>query len=94
MVKVVKNDCFGGFGLSGLALQRLAEITGRKVRDLDYISDEARTAPELIQVVEELGKAASCSYAELVIVEVPEDVDWYIDNYNGLEIITECHRTW
>jgi len=27
-------------------------------------------------------------------VEVPDDVDWYVEEYDGLEHIAERHRTW
>jgi hypothetical protein len=30
----------------------------------------------------------------LLIVEVPADVDWYIEEYDGLEWVAEKHRTW
>ena len=33
-------------------------------------------------------------YAELKIVEVPDDVVWEIDEYDGLESISEVHRRW
>lgn len=96
-MKVVKNACYGGFGLSGLAITRLAELTGKHPDDCieDYENDmDNRTAPELVQVVEELGKEASDSYAHLIVVEIPDDVEWYIDSYKGWETIEEVHRSW
>ena len=48
----------------------------------------------LVQVVEELGKTANGSFADLRIAEVPDDVDWYIDDYDGVETVREIHRTW
>jgi hypothetical protein len=53
-----------------------------------------RTNPLLIQVVEELGKEANGSCAELKIVKIPSEVDWEIDEYDGLETIHEKHRSW
>jgi hypothetical protein len=49
----------------------------------------------LIAVIEEMGVAeASGKYAEITIVEVPDDVKWHIDEYDGIEHVAEDHRTW
>ena len=97
-MKIVKNVCFGGFGLSPKALVLLSERTGKTIsecrEDYEWGGDEARTAPELVQVVEELGHEAGDFFAELVVVEVPDDVDWYISDYDGIETIEEVHRSW
>lgn len=59
-----------------------------------YASDLKRDDPLLIQVVEELGEKANGSYAQLKIVEIPEDVEWEIEEYDGSEHIAEKHQTW
>ena len=56
--------------------------------------DIDRDDPMLVQVVEELGEAADGEYASLRIANVPDDVKWYIDDYDGIETIREEHRTW
>ena len=56
--------------------------------------DMARNDPVLVQVVEELGRNADGRHAELKIVEIPDDVEWQIQEYDGLEWIAEVHRTW
>ena len=53
-----------------------------------------RSNPQLIEVVEELGSRANGSYAALKIVEIPDDVDVVIEEYDGDEWISEVHRTW
>lgn len=53
-----------------------------------------RTDPDLIAVVEELGDEANGLYAELKIVEIPDNIDWELDNYDGIETIHEVHRSW
>lgn len=53
-----------------------------------------RTDPVLVQVVEELGAEADGDFAELQAVEIPDDVNWQIEEYDGLEHVAECHRTW
>lgn len=56
--------------------------------------DVARDDPYLVAVVEELGDAASGRHANLKVVDVPDDVNWYIEDYDGLEWVAERHRTW
>lgn len=50
--------------------------------------------PELIKVVEEMGDAANGSCANLKIVEIPDDVEWDVEEYDGNEWISEKHSTW
>jgi hypothetical protein len=47
-----------------------------------------------VQIVEELGQKADSIYSELGIVEVPDEVEWQIDEYDGAEWVAEKHRTW
>lgn len=53
-----------------------------------------RTDPILVQVVEELGEAANGSCAQLEIVDIPDGIQWEIDEYDGVETIREAHRSW
>lgn len=55
---------------------------------------EDRTDPKLIQVIEELGELANGRCAKLKIVEIPDDVEYHIHEYDGYEHIAENHRTW
>lgn len=62
-----------------------------------YIDDtygEKRTHPDLIEVIETLGEESWGEYAELKIVEIPDDIEWSIDEYDGVETIHEAHRSW
>lgn len=56
--------------------------------------DDKRDWPLLVQCVEELGNKADGRFAQLEIVEIPDDVEWEIDEYDGSEHIAEKHRTW
>ena len=139
-MKIVINECHGGFGLSHEGILRYLELSGKKVfveEDEDWggrkqywlvpkeervvnaesdfwtmtaeekaayndaysrqnFSDRyiPRDDPLLVQVVEELGKAADNRYSELKIVEIPDDVEWQIDEYDGSDWVAEKHRTW
>jgi len=59
-----------------------------------HCSDIDRDDPALVQVVEELGAAAADQFAELRIADVPDDVKWCIDEYDGQEWVAEVHRKW
>lgn len=86
-MKVVINRCYGGFGLSEKAKQMLGI-------EYDFELEQDKTNPKLVEVVEKLGEAASAKYAELKVVEVPDDVKWGIEDYDGMETIHEVHRVW
>lgn len=49
---------------------------------------------DLVAVVEALGKKASDTYAEVGVVEIPDDVAWRIEEYDGYEHVAEVHRVW
>lgn len=59
-----------------------------------YDRDIPRDDPDLVAVVEELGKKAAGDYAALEVVEVPDGVVWEIAEYDGFEHVAEAHRTW
>jgi hypothetical protein len=62
----------------------------------NYFEDREipRNDPALVEVVEVLGEAANGFAANLKIVEIPEDVDWCIEENDGREWVAEKHRTW
>lgn len=59
-----------------------------------YVHEINRNDLNLVRVVEELGSAANDEWSRLKIVEIPDDVDWVIKDYDGCEWIAERHRTW
>ena len=65
-----------------------------KKENVFYDNDIQRDDPILIQVVEELGDEASNRFSKLKIVEIPDDVQWEIEEYDGREWVAEVHRTW
>jgi hypothetical protein len=90
---VVINTCYGGFGLSERAVREykaMAGITDPKWYDRDAPRDD----PYLIKIVRDLGMAANGAHANLKIIEVPPDVEWQIEEYDGNEWVAEKHRTW
>ncbi|GAA5417952.1 hypothetical protein Pryu01_03030 [Paraliobacillus ryukyuensis] len=141
-MKVVINKKFGGFSLSGKAIEYYAKLKGienlfhyvediptklalkktaNEVDDNNVIfaytttkdfGDEVATnyqsplfdhlySPEierndedLVKVIEELGEKANTRVSSLKIVEIPDDVEYVIEDYDGVEWIAEKHRTW
>lgn len=59
-----------------------------------YHGDLERTAPILVQVVEELGADANGWAASLHVADIPDGISWYISDYDGIETIHEKHRSW
>jgi len=138
-MKIVINQCYGGFSLSDEAIKLYASKKGitlypeketfgfttywivppedrpqkppaayrrenseseriayNKAYSRSIFSDRelSRDDPILIEVVEELEAAANGRHAELAVVEIPDDVHWIIQEYDGCEWIAEKHRTW
>ena len=131
-MKIVINNCHGGFGLSDEAIERYIDLRGLSLyKDFnstwktnsyytvpvaefeeahkqdkktgDYAKSNAlcwshydieRNDPLLIQVVEEMGENVNNRFSELKVVEIPDDVAWQIDEYDGAEWVAEKHRTW
>jgi len=59
-----------------------------------YLDDEHREDPVLIEVVEELGENANGRYSELVVVDIPDGLDYVIDEYDGIETLHERVKCW
>lgn len=59
-----------------------------------YARNLDRDDEYLVQVVEEMGELANGNYAKLKVVEIPNDAEWQIEEYDGIEWIAEKHRTW
>lgn len=141
-MKIVINDCHGGFGLSKEAMMLYGELAGLTLYPVDQeplflgivtywtVPEEERVQeksgdeyakmslgerithneaiskqqlwdreierndPLLVQVVETLGAHASGEYADLKVVEIPDGVDWQIEEHDGSEWIAEVHRKW
>jgi hypothetical protein len=53
-----------------------------------------RNDPMLVKAVEELGEKANGQFAKLEVVEIPDGIEWHLDEYDGIESIHENHRSW
>ncbi len=101
-MKVVINRCFGGFSLSKEAVQYMANRGSKEAIEMlsqkefyGYLHETERNDPLLVEAVESLGvNEASGDHAELRVVEIPDGIEWEIDDYDGLESVKERHRSW
>lgn len=69
-----------------------------KIRDEEILylsaSDIERTDPILIQIIEEMGEESYGFCSQLEVVEIPDGIEYTIEEYDGDEHIAEAHRTW
>jgi hypothetical protein len=138
-MKVAYNNCFGGFGLSPLALTEFAKRKGltlywyksegyspttyTKINGIPKVSlfgntcftqdigdnvteypegsyyypdfyDDARSDPDLIEVIERLGKKADGACASLAIKEIPDGAQFEITEYDGNEDVVPPRMSW
>ncbi len=90
-MKIVINVSFGGFALSDEMMEYIGYI---KTCEWDTGSDVSRTNPKLIEYLERPDANPNTPGGRLQIVEIPDYVDWVIEDYDGKEWISERHRTW
>lgn len=101
-MKVVINTCFGGFSVTkdvydelGLKWDKYGYLENEDFNIDSHDYNAYRSDQRLIAAIEKIGaKEASGSMASLRIVEIPDGVEWKIDNYDGNEHVAEKHRTW
>jgi len=78
---------------------KMTEKEKQKINELDkkhslYHGDIERTDPDLITVVKKLKEKANGEHAKLKIVEIPDNTEYTIEEYDGIEWIAEKHRIW
>lgn len=89
-MKIVVNRCYGGYSLSKAAYEEMKLPWD----NYGYAFEGDRSNPTLVATVEKLGDAANGKYAQLEVVEIPDDIKWEIEEYDGREWVREVSRTW
>lgn len=88
-IKIVLNKCCGGYGLSKEAYEFLG-LEWDETNE-EFSCGEAfeydRTNPQLVKCVETLGEKANAPFADLVVVEIPDGVEYEIEDDIGYEWI-------
>ena len=73
-------------------------VAGHVGEDEYYISEyeyyKDRSDPDLIYVIEQYGESANSWASEIAIVDIPDEVEWHIAEYDGIEWVAENHQTW
>ena len=92
-MKVVINRDYGAFGLSEKAETLYYRLSEKSESDVSWY-DIDRSDPMLVQVVEDLGSEANDEWSDLKVVEIPDGIDWIIQEGDGIEWVAEKHRTW
>jgi hypothetical protein len=85
-MKVLLNKRYGGFSVSEQAMELYEQQTGTEWDD-DERAYLLRADPVMVRIVETLGKDANGSRANLSIVEIPDGMQYEIDEYDGFESI-------
>lgn len=80
-MEIVINNTYGGADLSMEACEKIGhEIKMQNTAD--------RCDPDLVRVVKELGERANAgSHSELVIVNIPDGYNYWIESYDGAETV-------
>ena len=107
-MKIVINTDFGGFSISKEAAIFMAKDGCHRASE--ELKDEGefygygyidgmqggyeRTSSHLVLAVETLKEKASGSMAFLKVVEIPDDTEFTIENYDGSEWVAEKHKIW
>ena len=102
-MKIVINTSFAPFRLSDKVLYEigydkksgltLSEFLGQN--ELNENQYEYRANPKLIAAIEKIGlRESEGRFNSIKIVEIPDDVEWIIQNEDYCEWIAEKHRRW
>jgi len=77
-MKIVINNCYGGFSLSDEACEALG-LT-------NPYATISRCDPKLIELVQTMGERINGECAELAVATIPDEAtDWQIQEYDGVE---------
>lgn len=87
------DEVFGFFGVSYYEKGHLGD-DDYYISTYELWKDEKRNDVDLIDVIETLGEKANGIFADIKIVGIPDDVQWQIEEYDGMEHIAEKHRIW
>lgn len=64
------------------------------ISQYDFIKYGSRNDSDLIAIIEEMGTDSFGDFAELKIVEIPNDIEYEITDYDGVETVREKTEEW
>lgn len=103
MKHIVINRCYGGFALSPEIIKACAKYGNTAAINAIAVNPEhpaiksitmSREDPQLILAVQTVPQAAHGPNTKLTVVDVPDDLKYTIEDYDGMEWVAEVHRTW
>ena len=92
-MKIIINNCYGGYGLSEMAVREYCKEANISVEGFEqhhfmgFHYNIDRDDELLVSIVEKLGDKANGHAAELVIKEIPKGLEYQISEYDGFESI-------
>lgn len=89
-LELEQSDRFYGYGYVDGIEEEESHIPSYE----GYWNGYKRNDPLLVKAVKALGELANGEHASLKVVKIPDEVDWYIDEYDGLESIHQQHQSW
>jgi hypothetical protein len=99
-ITVLYNDCYGGFGMSQLALDKYNEKMKKidpDFKEVKYDWQISRSDPYLVEVYNELGSEQfSGKYAKVTDCEIPKEYKncYHIEDYDGKESVSIRYETY
>lgn len=87
-MKVLYNTCYGGFNFSKQFVEEFNKRHPDRPKKLEEWHDE-RIDPDIIALFEEKGSDwSSGAYSKLDMDEIPDDVEFRIREYDGMESVS------
>lgn len=90
MQTIAINSCYGGFNLSDEARELYADLAGKPFDAWDVERDDIH----LCNIIQKMGQHANGPCSSLKLVQIPDGIEWQIEEYDGIEWVAEKHRTW
>ncbi len=88
-LKSPNGHVFAASDKETLTYEELFSSNGLRIRE-----DIDRTDERMIEIVRSMGDRANGMCADIRIIEIPDDIDWVIEDYDGKEHVAEKHSTW
>lgn len=92
----IKDDEPEGLFFAAFDIPNPGDLDDKTIWDKHYLDTrpDDRADADLVATVEALGNEANGPCAKLGITDIPDGVQWELDEYDGIETVREAHRSW